>query len=828
MEPTIIAVCWSRLLRAAQGCSGSANVAMGELEDSTEKGNPEVFCFAGYEVNRQRWQLRWHDEVITLARKPFDLLLYLTDHRERVVSKGELLEALWPDQFVDENNLAQQISVLRRALSKHASGERIIETVPGRGYRFVADITSPRMQTQQDSSEDRIVLSTRDSTTRTPLREVPWSDLTGARHTADHSQEVQRRGAKRLRVALAVGGLLALLVAGAFALKVWKARNTEHIQVAILPMDGSTGDQVLDRALSDSLRSDFLQSPFLALAPAGEVTTSLQQMKKAPGAPLGSDAKIELCERTNSQAVVHVGLARSGSHFLLTGELTDCVHDRALTIAKSEAVREEDLPNAVDQLTNALRRKLGESRRSIEHFNAELLGTDFADTPSLDALKAVSEARRCMEQGRVTDAINLLQRATSLDPNYALAYLDLAADYSVLLDEEDERLALQKAFDLRNTVNPLTDLMIRTRYETILTGDLYQAKRDFTAWTHMYPQSVPAWNGLNIATAELGERQEALVAAKETMRLRPTVPDTHTNVAENETALGDYQGALLTCRQAIASGLDSEKIHYNLIRIAVATRDTPLLQSQFDWIASHPNSPLLIFTQAEIAISEGRFRDALRLAQRSSQLYEQSGLASVGGSFNKVIARELIEAGALEDGGKLFRAQKLDVSEGDDIDTLAMLGGVAQAERLAKDHLSRNPNDTLWKEWFVPLVGAEVAMAGRKSQEAMSVMEPTRALDGRENSMALFRGNLALKAGQSAKAATEFQIVLSHAGLDPTTPTVVLAQLGLARSLAAEGDKAGAIRFYKLFLGKWTHADADAMLLRQAHAEAGALGPPSL
>src|SRR6202034_2491259 len=83
--------------------------------------------FEEYEIDRARWQLSWRDEPLPLNRKTFDLLLYLLDHADRVVGKDELLRTLWPESFVEESNLTQHIFLLRKALSRHESGTKIIE-----------------------------------------------------------------------------------------------------------------------------------------------------------------------------------------------------------------------------------------------------------------------------------------------------------------------------------------------------------------------------------------------------------------------------------------------------------------------------------------------------------------------------------------------------------------------------------------------------------------------------------------------------------------------------------------------------------------------------
>ena len=101
--------------------------------------------FESFEVDRALWQLRHGEQTLPLNRKTFDLLLYLLEHNDRVVTKDELLQALWPGQFIEESNLTQQVFLLRKALAKHASGDKIIETIPGRGYRFAVPV---RFETQ--------------------------------------------------------------------------------------------------------------------------------------------------------------------------------------------------------------------------------------------------------------------------------------------------------------------------------------------------------------------------------------------------------------------------------------------------------------------------------------------------------------------------------------------------------------------------------------------------------------------------------------------------------------------------------------------------------
>ena len=93
------------------------------------------FCLDGNK------KLLWRDgEPVALAPKVLDTLLVLIEHRDRVVTKDELLERVWGGTVVEEGGLARNISILRKALGEKPDQHTYIVTVPGKGYRFVADV----------------------------------------------------------------------------------------------------------------------------------------------------------------------------------------------------------------------------------------------------------------------------------------------------------------------------------------------------------------------------------------------------------------------------------------------------------------------------------------------------------------------------------------------------------------------------------------------------------------------------------------------------------------------------------------------------------------
>ena len=98
------------------------------------------YVFGDYEVDTQRYELRHAGTPRALEPQVFNVLVYLVQHRDRMVPKEELLEQLWPQQYVSEAVLSQRLMLVRRAVGDSGSQQQVIKTVRGRGYRFVATV----------------------------------------------------------------------------------------------------------------------------------------------------------------------------------------------------------------------------------------------------------------------------------------------------------------------------------------------------------------------------------------------------------------------------------------------------------------------------------------------------------------------------------------------------------------------------------------------------------------------------------------------------------------------------------------------------------------
>jgi len=771
--------------------------------------------FGEFTLNRGLRELRRDGALLPVSGKAFDLLAFMAENPGRPLSKSELMDAVWPETAVEEANLSQNVFLLRKVLGSGADSP--IKTLPGRGYQFAAQVSEAYQAAEapEPPAGAQGIISIEATQTRMIVE-----------------SEVEERVLWRLpRVSrrVALSALVPVLAAaGWYGWSRWQRwldkSGGEPVQVVLTALEGTTGDPLLDRSLVDALRIDLSQSPFVSVVPSAVVHSTLTQMKHKPDDALTSSIAQEVCERTNSQAVLRGAIARVGSHFLLTEEAASCADGSTLASAKREAATADDLPGSIDKLAASLRQKLGESRRSIARFDAPLFA---ANTSSLEALKAYSESLRLAEQGKLPAAIDMLQHAVSADPQFAIAYSDLAAYYaSSTVDPEKERAAIEKAYSLRDTASPLERMSIVAHYNRIIVGDLFESERNYQTWTELYPRKIGAWNGLTVAQGELGENSVA--AATRALALRPNYLGLYVNLAMSQMRVGDAQGARATCERAIAQGIDGDHLRARYLNVAYLLHDTALVQAQRDWVAAHPEAPITILNLASIAVAEGRFADARRLAAQGAEVMRRQGIVSGADSAIRSAGTGLIEAGDVEHGAPMLRSSPPDREEGADLVGLAELGDTAAASSGVQAMEAEHPQATLWKLFWGPMIHAAIAMKSGKPEQAVALLVPTHLLDGRGLDLPMLRGKAYLAAGQPALAEKEFRFILAHQGLDPVSYHYPLAWLALGRALAAQGNRPGASDAYQHFFALWAHADPDAMYLKQARQEFGRLGsaPP--
>ncbi len=123
--------------------------------------------FAEFELDASKRLLLRDGEPLALNAKAFDVLVFLAENAGRVVLKEEVLNAVWENQFVEEANLAVQISALRKALGERTDAPRFLVTIPGKGYEFIADIQNGDEDVNIESRQtERVVFDEKIEETR--------------------------------------------------------------------------------------------------------------------------------------------------------------------------------------------------------------------------------------------------------------------------------------------------------------------------------------------------------------------------------------------------------------------------------------------------------------------------------------------------------------------------------------------------------------------------------------------------------------------------------------------------------------------------------------
>jgi DNA-binding winged helix-turn-helix (wHTH) protein len=284
----------------------------------------EIFQFGEFRVDPQDRTLRRNDAPVTLNRRAFDVLLYLVRHPGRVVTKDELLKHVWPDAFVDENNLTQSISVLRKALEERPGAHSYIATLPGRGYQFIVPVEvigSPAAITLNEPP----VQPTAGNTVVVQQRTVKTSVVT--EEIEQEALPAPRRGFFVPLVLLVVVG-----IAGIAGYAAWRRYHPPptSAKVVIANFQNSTGDTTFDTTLDRALAIDLSQSPYMDVMGEREVVAALQFMGQKQETPLSPDLARQVCERSNRRAFLTGSIATVGHVYLLTLDATDCISGEKL------------------------------------------------------------------------------------------------------------------------------------------------------------------------------------------------------------------------------------------------------------------------------------------------------------------------------------------------------------------------------------------------------------------------------------------------------------------------------------------------------------------
>src|SRR5208283_1163228 len=376
------------------------------------------------------------------------------------------------------------------------------------------------------------------------------------------------------------------------------------------------GDAVFDGTLRQGLAVQLEQSPFLSVVSEAHVQQTLKLMGQSSDAKLTSDVARELCQRTQSAAVLDGSIAILGSQYVLGIRATNCHTGDVLAEEQATASSKEQALKALDGAATRLRSKLGESLSSVQKFDTPL---EQVTTPSLEALHAYSMGRQTMVgKGDSAAAVPFFTRAIHLDPKFAVAYAALGNAYSNLSETSLAAVNIKQAYELRGRVSDHERFYIESHYFHFVTGDLEKARRVYEIWAQTYPREVGPRTNLAVIYSFLGNYEKSLAMATEAVRISPESQN-YANLVDAYIFLNRLDQARTTAAEAQSKKLDSPTLRVYLYVVAFLQNDDAGMQQQVAWAAREPGvEDTLLSNEADTAAYSGHLQKAREFTRRAS------------------------------------------------------------------------------------------------------------------------------------------------------------------------------------------------------------------
>ena len=503
-----------------------------------------LYAFGDFRVDPQNRVLMRAEEPVALTPKGFDVLLVLVRSGGRIVSKEELMQAVWPDSFVEESNLTQTVFMLRKALGETAK-QKYILTVQGRGYRF-----GPEVSTVQPSNSE--------------LPEIPA--VVAGPEPVGRTEEtlVQSKASGRRRA-----WVLALLVILVIGIAIWLYRPFQRAKaapplrsIAVLPLDNFSGDpsqEFFVDGMTDELITDLAKVSSLRVISRTSVMRYKGTKKELP----------QIARELNVDGIIEGSVTRSGGRVRITAQLINASTDRHLW---AEAYEREagDVLKLQSEVARAIAQQVQAQLTPQEQAR---LGS--AQTVNLEAYEAYLKGRYYLStQYSSGEGLKLsktyFEEAIQKDPGFARGYSGLADSYVWMAlfhqipPADAYRLAteaISRSRELNDTVGEIHDTLglLKWRFE----WNWAAAEQEFNQAITMAPSYSCGHEDRATYLSFLGRRSEALAGVKNSREIDPGPSSAMTEVAAYYQ-LRDYENLIEASKRGMASNPQEWTAYSNL------------------------------------------------------------------------------------------------------------------------------------------------------------------------------------------------------------------------------------------------------------------------
>ena len=616
-----------------------------------------------------------------------------------------------------------------------------------------------------------------------------------------------------------------------------RPKLTDKDTIVLADFDNKTGDPVFDDTLRQGLSVELQQSPYLSLLSDAEVQRTLPLMGRSKDTRLTPEIAQQICERTDSVAILRGSIASIGSQYVLSLRANNCKLGTVLDQEQIQAARREDVLGSLSQIARKFRSRVGESLATVEKHSTPLPD---ATTSSLEALKAYSTGMKVHFSGGQRAGIPFFRRAVEIDPKFALAYAMLGQQYSGIGESLLSSESTTKAWQLRDRVSDRERYSIDFLYDRNVTGNLEKAYQTLESWYQAYPRGgdLPTAQGflLGISTQGTGRFERAMDMAQKEIAVHPDVSFGYGGLAFDYVFLDRFPEAEAILQRAFEHNVGNANQLVMRYNIAVIKGD----KDQMDRVMALAKSKQgaehrLAHAEALALARSGRLQAAGQLSDRAVDLaLQEAGREEAAGYSAARAMWEAVYGSPAK--RKTSGTAALELSRGRDVQYAAGLasgfsGDIARTEELARDLEKRFPEDTFVRFTYVPVLGALAALGRGKPADAVERLESARQYELAANGLnhdhlhlgglhsAYVRGQAFTAMQRYAEAAAEFQKILDHRGIVGLDPIGALARLQIGRVFALAGDKLKAKAAYESFLTLWKDADPDIPILKSAKTE---------
>jgi TolB-like protein/DNA-binding winged helix-turn-helix (wHTH) protein/Flp pilus assembly protein TadD len=522
-----------------------------------------LYKFGPFVLNPAERTLLRDGRPVPLRPKAFDMLLVLVERHNHLLQKDELMQAIWPDQFVEEGNLNKNISMLRLSLGESHAEHAYIETVPKRGYRFIADV-----QTVNGEVDDELVVETHtraslvveeetDDEVSTADGEARVADAVALKLTMEATSaqlaDKSERGFKRWVVPAAT----VIIALAAVAYFFYPRGSGETIDsVAVLPFVNESGDpdaEYLSDGISESLINNLSQL-------SGVKVIARNSSFKYKGKEVDPQ---EVALSLGVQTILMGRILKRGDQLQISVELMDARN-------KTQIWGERYNRNATDLL--AVQEEI--SREIAGKLHLRLTAGEQKQLAKRETVKPV--AYELLLKGRFysnkatesqKQAIEYFNQAIAVDPAYALAYAELSFTYSNLvninvLDPKEftpkAEMAARKALELDEG---LAEAHLALADIKLNAWEWAAAEMEYKRAIELNPNLIAAHKFYAFYLNIQGRREQAIAEMKRARELDPLSPRSN-NALVYELALArQYDQANEAARKLLEQDQSNPNLH---------------------------------------------------------------------------------------------------------------------------------------------------------------------------------------------------------------------------------------------------------------------------